>query len=79
MSDLAWLSVADGSQLLRARKLSTVEWTKALLERIAAIDHQYNAFLAVTADMAVAQAKTAETEIARGDWRGPPSRARWKV
>jgi aspartyl-tRNA(Asn)/glutamyl-tRNA(Gln) amidotransferase subunit A len=71
MSDLAWLSVAEGSQLLRTKKLSPVEWTKALLERIAVIDSQYNAFLAVTADMALAQAKTAETEIARGDWRGP--------
>ena len=36
MTDLAWLSVAEGAQLLRARKLSPVEWTKALLDRIAA-------------------------------------------
>ena len=35
MTDLAWLSVAEGAQLLRTRKLSPVEWTKALLDRIA--------------------------------------------
>ncbi|MEA2978910.1 MAG: aspartyl-tRNA(Asn)/glutamyl-tRNA(Gln) amidotransferase subunit [Alphaproteobacteria bacterium] len=71
MTDLAYLSVAQGAALLRARKLSPVEWTKALLDRIAAIDSQYNAFLVVTADKALAQAKAAEAEIAKGQWRGP--------
>lgn len=71
MTDLAWLSVAEGSRLLRAKKLSPVEWTRALLDRIAAIDSQYNTFLMVAPDKALAVAKTAETEIARGQWRGP--------
>jgi aspartyl-tRNA(Asn)/glutamyl-tRNA(Gln) amidotransferase subunit A len=71
MTDLAYLSVAEGAQLLRAKKLSPVEWTKALLDRIAAIDEHYNAFLVVTADKALAQAKAAEAEIVKGQWRGP--------
>jgi aspartyl-tRNA(Asn)/glutamyl-tRNA(Gln) amidotransferase subunit A len=71
MTDLAWLSVAEGSALLKTKKLSPVEWTRALLDRIAAIDSATNAFLVVTADLAVAQAKAAEAEIARGHWRGP--------
>src|SRR5258707_11400534 len=71
MTDLAYLTVAEGAALLRARKLSPVEWTRALLDRIAAIDGHYNAFLAVTADKALAQAKPAEAEIAKGQWRGP--------
>ncbi len=71
MTDLAYLSVADGSALLRARKLSPVEWTKALLDRIAAVDPMINAFLVVTAEKALAQAKAAEAEIAAGKWRGP--------
>jgi aspartyl-tRNA(Asn)/glutamyl-tRNA(Gln) amidotransferase subunit A len=71
MTDLAYLSVAEGAQLLRAKKLSPVEWTKALLDRIAAIDEHYNAFLVVIADKALAQAKAAEAEIAKGQWRGP--------
>ena len=71
MTDLAYLSVAEGAALLRAKKLSPVEWTKALLDRIAAIDAHYNAFLVVTADKALAQAKAAEAEIAKGQWRGP--------
>ncbi len=71
MTDLAYLTVADGAALLRARKLSPVEWTRALLDRIAAIDSNTNAFLVVTADTALTQAKAAEAEIAKGEWRGP--------
>jgi aspartyl-tRNA(Asn)/glutamyl-tRNA(Gln) amidotransferase subunit A len=71
VTDLAYLTVAEGAALLRAKKLSPVEWTKALLERIAAVDSHYNAFLVVTGDKALAQAKAAETEIAKGQWRGP--------
>jgi aspartyl-tRNA(Asn)/glutamyl-tRNA(Gln) amidotransferase subunit A len=65
MTDLAWLS------LVRAKKLSPVEWTRALLDRIAAVDPAYSAFLVVTAELAMAQAKQAEAEIAKGQWRGP--------
>jgi len=71
MTDLAWLTVAEGSALLRAKKLSPVEWTRALLDRIAALDPHYNAFLVVTADTALAEAKKAEAEIGQGQWRGP--------
>ncbi|AMN39435.1 amidase [Rhodoplanes sp. Z2-YC6860] len=71
MSDLAYLTAADGAALLRAKKLSPVEWTRALLDRIAAIDSHTNAYLTVTADKALAQAKAAEAEIAKGRIRGP--------
>ena len=71
MTDLAWLTVAEGAALLRAKKLSPVEWTKALLDRIAALDEHYHAFIAVTADTARAEAKAAEAEIAEGQYRGP--------
>jgi aspartyl-tRNA(Asn)/glutamyl-tRNA(Gln) amidotransferase subunit A len=71
MTDLAWLTVAEGAALLRAKKLSPVEWTTALLDRIAAIDEHYNAFLVVTREKALAQAKAAEAEIAKGQYRGP--------
>ncbi len=71
MTDLAWLSVAEGAQLLRTRKLSPIEWTKALLDRIALVDPAYNAFLVVTGDRALKEAKAAEAEIAAGKYRGP--------
>ena len=71
MTDLAYLSLAEASALIRARKLSPVEYTTALLDRIAAVDPAYNAFLVVTAELALQQAKAAESEIAAGNWRGP--------
>ncbi len=71
MSDLAYLSIAEAGRLIRARKLSPVELTSALLARIAATDSTYHAYIAVTEDLAIAQAKAAEAEIMRGGWRGP--------
>ena len=71
MSDLAYLTIADAGRLIRARKLSPVEFTTALLTRIAATDSTYHAYIAVTQDLAITQAKAAEAEIMRGGWRGP--------
>jgi aspartyl-tRNA(Asn)/glutamyl-tRNA(Gln) amidotransferase subunit A len=71
MTDLAFMTIAEASRLIRARKLSPVELTQALLARIAALDGIYHAYIAVTAEAALAQAKAAEAEIAAGGWRGP--------
>src|SRR5262245_58906297 len=56
---------------IRARELSPVDYAEAQLARIAALDPTYHAFIAVTADIARAEAKAAEAEIAQGRWRGP--------
>jgi len=71
MSDLAFLTVAAASELLRTKKLSPVEYTKALIERIERHDRNYNAFLRFTPDIALEDARRAEAELVRGDWRGP--------
>jgi len=71
MSDLAYLTIAEAAPLIRARKLSPVEFTRALLARIAATEPTCHAYIAVTEDLAIAQANAAEAAIMRGDWRGP--------
>ena len=71
MTDLAWLTVAEAAELLRAKKLSPVEYAKALIARIERHDGKLNAFLRFTPDLALEDARRAETEIARGGWRGP--------
>ena len=71
MTDLAWLTVAEAAGLLRARKLSPVEYTRALIDRVERHDGELNAFLRFTPDLALEDARRAEAEIARGAWRGP--------
>lgn len=71
MSGLAYLTVAEAAQLLRTRKLSPVEYAKVLIERIEKYDGKLNAFLRFTPEIALEDARRAEAEIMRGDWRGP--------
>jgi len=71
MNDLAWLTVAEASGLLRSKKLSPVEYTKALIDRVERHDGKLNAFLRFTPELALKDAKRAESEIARKKWRGP--------
>ncbi len=69
--ELHYLTIAEASQLIRSRKLSPVEYTTALLNRIEALEPQLNAFITITADLARRQARQAEAEIMSGSYRGP--------
>jgi len=71
MTEITSLTLAQAASLIRTRELSPVDYTEALLARIAALDPVYHAFIVVTADIARAEAKRAEAEIARDGWRGP--------
>ena len=64
--DLAYLGLAEAAELIRAKKLSPVEYVTALLARIEHYDANYNAFIALTPERALTAARTAETEIAAG-------------
>jgi aspartyl-tRNA(Asn)/glutamyl-tRNA(Gln) amidotransferase subunit A len=64
-------SIVETSELLRKRELSPVELTKECLAQIEKLNPTLNAFITVTADSALQQARTAEDEIGRGHWRGP--------
>src|SRR5215469_7650908 len=70
-TNLHFLTIAEAARLIEHRQLSPVELTQALLDRIAAIDPQLNAYLLVTADQALDQARIAEAEIMAGNYRGP--------
>ena len=71
MTTLHELTLAEGARLIAARSLSALEWTDALLARIAALDDQLHAFITVTADRARADARRAQDELDRGAYRGP--------
>ncbi len=64
-------SLVETAELLRQRKLSPVELTKNCLAQIEKLNPALNAFITVTAESALAQARQAEAEILQGNWRGP--------
>ncbi len=64
-------TIVEIAPRLRRREVSPVELTRACLERIEKLNPTLNAFITVTAESALAEAHAAETEIARGEWRGP--------
>lgn len=71
VSDLAYMTMADASALLRAKQLSPVELTTAVLARIDRVNPQVQAYVTILHDQALAAARQAAAEIAAGRWRGP--------
>jgi len=65
------LTMTDAARELRSRSLSPVELTASVLQRVAAVEGELNAFTTVFADRAREQARSAEDEMARGQFRGP--------
>jgi amidase len=70
-NDLCLLDLIEVGRRIQLGKLSSVEVTQAMLGRIATIDRRLNSYATLTADLALAQAKQADAEIARGTIRGP--------
>ena len=65
------LSISEAAELLRQKKISPVDLATACLDRIERLNPVLNAFITVTHESAMAQARVAEDEIQRGQWRGP--------
>jgi len=59
-SEILFKSVAELAPLLRARKLSPVEVVRACLDRIEAVNSEVNAFITITGEQALEQARKAE-------------------
>jgi aspartyl-tRNA(Asn)/glutamyl-tRNA(Gln) amidotransferase subunit A len=64
-------SLVEATALIRDRKLSSVELTRACLDRIATLNPALNSFITVTADLALQQARQADAELMTGNPRGP--------
>src|SRR5208282_5434440 len=62
-TDLAFASIEEIARLFRKRTLSPVELTKLILARIDQLNPKLNAYITVTSELALAQAKKAETEL----------------
>ena len=67
--ELHELSIEEAHRRLARREIGSTELTRAVLERIAAVEPQVDAFLIVTGDEALRQAEAADRAIGRGSCR----------
>ena len=70
-SDTYYASIAHVAARIRNFELSPVEVTSATLERIHEINPRLSAYYAVFDEPALRDARTAERQVSRGDYRGP--------
>lgn len=71
LTDLPFATITELADAYRSRKLSPVEVTRLMLERIGQLDATLYSYVTVTAEIALEQARQAEAEIGRGEVRGP--------
>jgi aspartyl-tRNA(Asn)/glutamyl-tRNA(Gln) amidotransferase subunit A len=68
---LEFTTIEELAPLLAKKKLSPVELAQLYLARIERLNPKLNAFITVTAERALADARSAERELHRGRRRGP--------
>jgi aspartyl-tRNA(Asn)/glutamyl-tRNA(Gln) amidotransferase subunit A len=71
MTELTQLALSDAVDKLKTGEISSLELTQALLQRIETIEPQIHAFITLTQEAALAQAKEADSRLAA--WRKDPS------
>ena len=70
MSD-AIPTIAEAARLIAAKELSPVELTRACLERVERLDQELHAFVHLTEERALAEARAAESAIMAQGPKGP--------
>ncbi len=71
MTELYTLTIHEAGELLRQRKISSVELTKAHLDRIRAVEDKVKAFTLITDELALQRAKEADRRFADGENLSP--------
>jgi amidase len=71
IADLPFASITELASAYRSGQVSPVEVTQLMLDRIAQHNPRLHCYLTPTPDIALAQARQAEQEMTRGQWRGP--------
>lgn len=71
MTDFSYMSALKMAELIRRREASPVEIMETCLQRIQELEPQLNAFVTLTADSAMADARRCEDMVMRGVDLGP--------
>ncbi len=69
--ELCFYTVRDLGELLRTRKITSVELTHLYLNRLKKYDPQLHCVISLTEELALQEAQAADQEIAAGNYRGP--------
>src|SRR2546428_11683574 len=71
VEDLAFATVPQLSELIRTKKVSSVELTKMYLGRLKKYGPKLLCIVTLTEDLAMKQAQDADNDLKRGKYRGP--------
>jgi len=71
MDDLAFCSVRELGELIKSRQITSEKLTRFYLDRLKKYGPKLECVVTLTEDLATAQAKRADAEIASGHYRGP--------
>ena len=69
-NDLHYLELTEAAHLIQTKRLSPVELTEAMLRRIDTLERRLHTFATVTPELAITQARHAESEIMNFRYRG---------
>ena len=61
------LTIAEAHRLLRKREITSLELTRAVLDRIEAVEHKVDAYITVAGETAMTRARQADDSISKGD------------
>jgi len=70
-NDWHYLELLDIGRRIQSKEISPVEAARAQLDRIGKLDGQLKSYATMMADQALSDARQAETEIGKGNIRGP--------
>ena len=65
-----YLTIQEIGELIRTKKISSVELTKIMLDRISTIDIELNSYITVLKESALSRAKVLDEELKSGKYRG---------
>jgi Asp-tRNA(Asn)/Glu-tRNA(Gln) amidotransferase A subunit family amidase len=77
VDDLAFATVPQLAELIRAKKVSSVELTKMYLGRLKRFGPKLLCVVTLTEDLAMKQAQDADNDLKRGHYRGPLHGVPW--
>lgn len=71
LEDVAFWSARQLAEALRLRRISSVDLTRMYLERLKRLDPKLECVITLAEELALRQARRADEEIRRGQYRGP--------